>query len=343
MRWPSVTIRLLAVLLLSGLAACGSVPTPFAEKNAAEKKALPQPDYDVDARVETLAGPAVPMARLLAQSVSDNLNALNVTATARRTAPARYVVKGRTELNTDGNPAYAVYIHWHVEDAAGQQVAAHTQGVRGSRWHWDYGDPRIIRDVGREAAVRLAGLMRGKPAPAPAQPAEAPKPKAMPLPKEDPPAPASQPAPQSVPKAEPAPQPAAEAAAKPAQPAVPTRGGLWIEQVRGAPGDGDTTLTRAIRDTLRADGVELAASREAARHLLRCRVTTAAPAEGKQDIKILWSVLDPEEREIGAAAQRNAIPAGSLDGPWGPVAGHIALAASSGIRNILKQARAAGK
>jgi hypothetical protein len=45
-----------------------------------------------------------------------------------------------------------------------------------------------------------------------------------------------------------------------------------------------------------------------------------------------------DDRELGEIAQQNVVPAGSLDGPWGPVADEVARAAASGLLDLLGQA-----
>lgn len=147
---------ILAALCL-GLAACGGGPGVALEAPAPEAGAGPA----VEVRVEPIDGPAVPMARLLAQSVADGLNALNVAASAKVPGLSRYVLKGRAEANrSDPKIPYVVLIHWTLLDAAGEPVGLHTQGVPGSWWQWEYGDPRVINAVGSGAARPIAALVR---------------------------------------------------------------------------------------------------------------------------------------------------------------------------------------
>lgn len=145
------------VALCLGLAACGGMPGVALEAPVPDAGAGPA----VEVRVTPVDGPAVPMARLLAQSVADGLNALHVAASAKVPGLSRYVLKGRAEANRGAlKVPYVMVIHWTLFDAAGEPVALHTQGVPGSRWQWDYGDPRVIDAVGAGAARPIAALVR---------------------------------------------------------------------------------------------------------------------------------------------------------------------------------------
>jgi hypothetical protein len=50
-------------------------------------------------------------------------------------------------------------IYWTLYDLTGKAIGTYTQGVRGARWKWEYGDPKIIRAVGKGAAKPLAAMI----------------------------------------------------------------------------------------------------------------------------------------------------------------------------------------
>ncbi len=121
----------------------------------------PDPDSGLaprSVRVLAVAGPPLPMGRLLARSVADALARRNVPAGAP--GAAGYVLEGRTEVNlkNPGSP-YIVFIHWTLRDRGGAAVGTHSQGVRGTWLQWEYGDPRIIRAVGARTAEAISGLL----------------------------------------------------------------------------------------------------------------------------------------------------------------------------------------
>lgn len=128
----------------------------------------------VGIRIEPLQGPPVPMARLLAQSVASELDALHVTTVVGSEGDSRYVLRGRAERNAgDRRVPFIVIISWRLLDEAGAVVGQHTQGVEGTWWQWEYGDPRILRSVAMGAARPIAQLARFEE---PAAPAGAPQP-----------------------------------------------------------------------------------------------------------------------------------------------------------------------
>lgn len=120
---------------------------------------------------------------------------------------------------------------------------------------------------------------------------------------------------------------------------VATRAGLWVKGVSGAPGDGNVSLARAMQLSLKTVGVATAGSPESARFYLEGAVEMELVAPGTEKIRIVWTVVDGEGAVMGRASQENAIPAGSLKGPWGETAGLAAEAAVDGIEDILDRVR----
>ena len=116
------------------------------------------------------------------------------------------------------------------------------------------------------------------------------------------------------------------------------RQGVWVQPVRGAPGDGDKSLTRAIRYALIRAEVAVTSERLAARHVLEADVRIGALMRGQQAVAISWTLTYPDGRHIGRAIQRNTVPVGSFDGRWGETAVIIATAAVGGIKDVLAQA-----
>ena len=113
-----------------------------------------------EVRVEQVTGPALPMAKLLSDSVVEGLREQEVVATVADDEISLYVLKGRSEANwTDSRVPFVMLIYWTLTDITGTQIGTYTQGVRGARWKWEYGDPRIIRAVGRGAAKPIAAMI----------------------------------------------------------------------------------------------------------------------------------------------------------------------------------------
>jgi hypothetical protein len=110
-----------------------------------------------------------------------------------------------------------------------------------------------------------------------------------------------------------------------------------VPSVVGAPGDGATSLTRALQDELTKNGVPLASQQTAAAYRVEGVVKVGASRDGKQPIQIDWNVKDPQGKKLGTVSQKNEIPDGSLDGAWGPTANAAAAAAAQGILKLLPQ------
>lgn len=295
---PMLNMRvfLALVLILPILAACGSVPKPFIKPGGAQagwKNALVEPKGSYDIRVEPVEGPAIPMARLLARSVADELVKLEVPATVKASDVSRYVLTGKAEANWgDPRAPFVMLIRWTLADAKGEAVGDFTQGVQGSWFEWENGDPRVIRSVGHEAAQPFAKMVMKK-----------------------------------------------EEILMPAE----LRGAaLMVNQVTGAPGDGNQTLTDAMKEVLRRTDVSVTEDPRQMDFMLQGTVKLEAAEQGKQKVGLVWTVLTPAGGEVGKATQENTVPSGSLDGPWGKVANMVASAAVGGIESILARADRGG-
>ncbi len=112
----------------------------------------------------------------------------------------------------------------------------------------------------------------------------------------------------------------------------------YVAPVSGAPGDGRTSLTDALRKHLAASGAKLASSSGRNVYSVRGRVSLRDAGAGKQTIRIDWRVSDPKGKRLGTVTQQNTIAKGSLSGHWGPVANAAAGAATDGILKLIPPA-----
>lgn len=115
--------------------------------------------------------------------------------------------------------------------------------------------------------------------------------------------------------------------------------GIFVKGVSGAPGNGDRELASAMRNALRSDGQDVQEDASRAVFFIQGEVTVDPPVNGAQRVELRWIVTDKEGEKLGEAAQENAVPAGSLDGYWGPVAAYAAAAAADGIDGIVQRAK----
>ena len=112
---------------------------------------------------------------------------------------------------------------------------------------------------------------------------------------------------------------------------------LTIWPVAGAPGDGGPALGAALREALIAADVPL--SPEVAEHglVIAGSVHVERPVAGRQQVEIVWTVLDAAGAELGKIAQKNAVAEGALDGRWGELARIIADSAAPGVVDMLRR------
>ena len=125
----------------------------------------------------------------------------------------------------------------------------------------------------------------------------------------------------------PSPDPATDAA-------QPT---LTVLPVDGAPGDGRGALSRAMAHALAANGYIVSPDLAEATLLLAGSVYVSAAGTSREAVAIEWTLMRLDGRRLGTVAQENTIPAGSLDGRWGPTAQAVALAGVDGVVALLQE------
>jgi hypothetical protein len=150
-------MRLILPLLMLILGACSLDERPWTYEALEAKVEVAK---ITDVRVELVQGPALPMAKLLSSAVAAGLITHGVKTSIKKNEISRYLLKGKAEANwDDARVPFVMLIHWSLLDLKGDSVGEYTQGVRGARWEWEYGDPRIIRAVGNGAAKPLAAMI----------------------------------------------------------------------------------------------------------------------------------------------------------------------------------------
>ena len=112
---------------------------------------------------------------------------------------------------------------------------------------------------------------------------------------------------------------------------------LFVPIVTGAPGDGDTALTRLIRADLADFGPLVQLTPDGADFIVTGTVTVSLLPKGQQQVEIAWTVTWPNGKVVGRVSQLNSVPAGSLDTYWGDVAGAVAQEASGGINAVVER------
>jgi hypothetical protein len=225
---------------------------------------------------------------------------------------ANYTLRGYLVATSEGKGSKITYI-WDVNDAGGQRVARvsgeEVVAGRSGADPWSSVDSAAIRSIAGKTASQLAASMpRGGGGSASSVAA------------------ASDAAPAATASTASTPSPRA---------ASPKAAGVIVAPVSGAPGDGQRSLTTALKKRLYAGGVKLANGPAVNVYMVKGSVILADASGGKQSIRIDWQVLDPSGKKLGTVSQQNMIPRGSLNGPWGAIADAAAGAAAAGIIKLL--------
>jgi hypothetical protein len=108
--------------------------------------------------------------------------------------------------------------------------------------------------------------------------------------------------------------------------------------VRGAPGDGNRSLTARMADRLAGFGYQVQEAAEGADFAVQGVVSVARAAAGLERVEIVWTVSRRDGFDLGRVLQLNEIPAGSLNGLWADVAFVVAEEAAGGVRDVLANA-----
>jgi hypothetical protein len=143
-----------------GLAACGTA-VPSGDGATKPASGPPAQRARVGLQVDTVDGTSVPLGKLLAAAVVEELNAVGLQAQLGPMMRSHFTLRGKAETNTD-DPAipFITLIHWNLYDDRGALVGTFDQGVEGNKIQWQYGDPVIIRAVGKGAALPLLAMIR---------------------------------------------------------------------------------------------------------------------------------------------------------------------------------------
>jgi hypothetical protein len=253
------------------------------------------------------------------QNISDQLSQALVAAGKDRrltlipgTGTAEYTLRGYLVASPDKKGAKISYI-WDIADAKGARVGRvsgdETVSSRTGADPWSGVDSTVIKTIANKTASQVAAALPNGGGTAPTTVSSAPATEGS---------------------------PASGGTTPTAATDTPTGEVLaLVTPVAGAPGDGQTSLTAAMKKRLFAGGVKLASAPSRNVYTVKGMVTMADVAGGKQSIHIDWLVLAPGGRRLGTVTQQNTIPKGSLNGPWGAIADAAAVKAAPDIIKLL--------
>jgi hypothetical protein len=125
----------------------------------------------------------------------------------------------------------------------------------------------------------------------------------------------------------------AGAVAAPAPALSPVR----IGPIEGAPGDGANALAQGLKVALGRRGVPLAEAADAGALAVAAAVRVRDAGSGIDAVEIEWTLSRPDGTSLATVAQRNGVPRGRLDGPWGMIAAAAAEAAADGLAEAVRR------
>jgi hypothetical protein len=314
----------LLVLAGSSLAACSSSLTglssgtpslapavsnaSYAPQTLNKQNVIARPSKPVSIALAPIVGPPSNVAKKLNVKIVSELKRRNINVIKGKT---HYKMRGYVVSSSEGNSAKLAYI-WDLNNKAGRRQTRITgeKSVYNDKGAnpWKGVNDKVISAIAKDTANQLAGWMAKKNGGTVAtQKLRA----------------------NRIPRSSRAPSiTASTGKSKRVIMAM-------VVPVTGAPGDGKTSLTKAIKKRLYSKGIRLTSSRTSSVYQVRGVVQVGKTAKGKQPIRIDWRVYDPKGKRLGTVTQKNEIPQGSLNGSWGAIADAAAGAAAEGITKLL--------
>lgn len=338
---------LLAALAALALSGCGSGSNILSNDNGTSPGASLTPGATASTtstarlQVAPVIGSPENVARDLQTQLTSAVERKNITVATAANATGEYVARGYVVAARERNGSKISYI-WDLTDQSGKRVHRITgeELAPGTgKDPWSAVTPQVVQNIADKTASEIANWMPSKQSSVPMASVTAPTAANYA---------AANPTvggavkPATVASAATAPQQMAAAAPATTTGSIDPSGPITaiVPSVGGAPGDGSTALSTAIQRELTKNGVTLASVPNAQTYKIEGKVAMGQGKDGKQPIKIDWTVIDPTGKKLGTVSQKNEVPQGSLDGTWGRTADAAAAAATQGILKLLPKAKA---
>lgn len=143
---------------------------PFTKDAQTTRKDLIYKKLPPVVAVNAVNGTSIPMAKLLAESVAEELSGKEVIAYSGDKGSSTHILDGwvedtRDTINAIQNPVPS-HIIWALTKRSGELVHTFKQPFHASSLDWDYGSPRVIREIGEGTALQVAEVLVGSIDPA---------------------------------------------------------------------------------------------------------------------------------------------------------------------------------
>ena len=108
-------------------------------------------------------GSTVPMAKLIAQYVVEQLTKRKISAVVGKNNPPQgqyFVLTGSIEDNLGkGRKKFSRLIRWSLSDSQGRLISSHVEGIAATQNEWDFGAPRLLASIGISTAGPVAEMI----------------------------------------------------------------------------------------------------------------------------------------------------------------------------------------
>ncbi len=277
------------------VAACSSLPRPFAHTNSPERAPNGLVTL-IDAggiRVEIDKDLPEKLSEPLGKEMVRGLNLADVPASTLPDFKANYTLAGTLHVNRpDLSGPEEVVFSWTLADRDGVQVGSFYQPIQGDKFGWFTEDQTIFRVVAEDAGRQIAAMVQ-----TPEQIA------------------------------------ARETPGKP--PPARTAPRFYLLDIDGAPGDGAVSLRRSLAFVMEREGAEIVKNRDDAQYMVKGFVNVSGVIDNENDVALTWLVTSHDGKELGKVSQNNKVPAGRLDNRWGDMALAVANGATLGIKGVI--------
>lgn len=294
--------------LLAALAACEQLPQPFQPAKpptvfanlSSQSRIAVLPPQAADG-VASLPGNSQRATEILAQALEDE----GLLATPGHANGKMRRLKTVVRRVDDGEAAETqetVEVEWTLLDPNGFLIGNTAERFTLPAAAWEAGKPEMLQEIAAAAAPRVAAFLHGpeKPQAATTEASTGPETK-----EED---------------------------------GIPGFPGarLVVLPIEGAPGDGGESLRRALERQLSLAELPTADSPSTGDLVVRGRVALRPAGQAMQQVTIVWTLEEAGRGgTLGEVSQANRVPAGSLDGAWGPAAEGVAEGAADGLFDLL--------
>lgn len=110
---------------------------------------------------------------------------------------------------------------------------------------------------------------------------------------------------------------------------------IYVPDVTGAPGDGNTSLARQMRRELPQFGLVVLEKPERPDFTVIGTVKVGPLPKGQESVEITWVIQDDRGAEAGKIAQLNQVAKNTLSGLWVDIAVVVAEEAAGGVRDVI--------